>query len=103
MLIARLFASFGTSFQTSGNETPEPVQPKTFATFFIWMVLSLPTAGLEISNAEAGGAANPAANRSVHRPIAFITPFSQLLSFYRARDQAAYCLRFLSQQRRVSV
>src|SRR6516165_9778754 len=79
MLIARLFASFGTSFQTSGNDTPEPLQPKTFATFFIGMVLSLPTAGLEISNAEAGGAANPAANRNVHRPIAFITPFSLLL------------------------
>src|SRR5215213_7663740 len=54
MVSARLFASAGTFFHTSGGEIFSPVQPNAFAVCFRGILPSPPTAGLEISKAEAG-------------------------------------------------
>jgi hypothetical protein len=69
--MARLFASAGTSFHTSGSEMFSPAQPKAFAMYLGGITPSLPTAGLEISKA-AAGLTNRAVIIALSRPIVLI-------------------------------
>src|SRR6185503_19175369 len=72
---ARLFASAGTSFHTSGGEIFSPVHPKAFAVCFRGIFPSLPIAGLENSKADAGEARTLIV-RTARRPKAFISTYS---------------------------
>jgi hypothetical protein len=65
--MAKLFASAGTSFHTSGSEMFSPVQPKAFAMYLDGIVPSLPIAGLETSKA-AVGLTNSAMKIALSRP-----------------------------------
>src|SRR5215213_6119808 len=80
MVSARLFASAGTSFHTSGGEIFSPVQPKALAVCFRGIVPSPPIAGLEISKADAGEESTVMV-RAARMPKTFIqlTPLEALI------------------------
>src|SRR5215213_5519397 len=93
MVSARLFASAGTSFHTSGGEVFSPVQPKAFAVCFRGIVPLAPIAGLEISKADAGEESTTTV-RAARRPPPFIclTP----LGYNRGKQPSFVVLKVLA-------